>query len=162
MKLRRLDWLLVAIAVLAVVVGPLNGPICDPASTPPGITDLPGSFSRCEFRFPVEIILGAAIAVLALVIVAVRGRVHRVDLYQTVMKLRRLDWFLLAVAVIALLAGFLLNGPICYPVIGPVGYAPPAGQCAGLRFPIETAAGVEVAAVALLIVVVRVRRRESV
>lgn len=76
------------------------------------------------------------------------------------MMFRPLDWLLLMIAVATVLAGLLLNGPICYPAIGPVGYTPSSHQCA-LRFPIEIASGVTLAVIALLIVAIRVRRRPS-
>jgi hypothetical protein len=77
------------------------------------------------------------------------------------MRLRPLDWLLLVVAVAAVLAGLVLGPPICNLVIGPVGYTPPAGQCAGFRFPIEAASGAIVAVAALLTIALRLRRNSN-
>jgi hypothetical protein len=79
MRLRRLDWFLVGVAVVAAVAGLLlDGQICHIAShiasTPrPGITALPGDIDPCASSFPVAI-LGLMLAVIALSIVAIRMR----------------------------------------------------------------------------------------
>jgi hypothetical protein len=68
MRLRPLDWCLLAIAAAAIVAGfVLNGPMCE-------ITFCPDAPCPCIFHFPTQIAAGLAVALLALVIVAVRAR----------------------------------------------------------------------------------------
>jgi predicted anti-sigma-YlaC factor YlaD len=71
--------------------------------------------------------------------------------------MRRMDWMLLAVALVAIAIGVALNGPICYSPLGNEG----SNQCAEIRFPAELIGGAVVAAIAVGIVILRRLRRPS-
>jgi hypothetical protein len=104
MKLHPLDWILIVVAGAAVVVGVLlNGPSCDLPMGPDGASGCTG------WHFPVELVSGAGLAVIALAIVAVRVRRRPNSMIR----------FFGAVAAVALIAlAAYLTGPrlrvVCY------------------------------------------------
>lgn len=67
----------------------------------------------------------------------------------------RSDWLLIAGALVALVAGLLLNGPICPSGIGGV----MVSGCGALQFPVPIAIGAAIAAA--LVVAVLWRRRKT-
>ncbi len=68
--LRPIDWLLALVAIVSVAVGfYLNGPICEITFCP---NETPDNPCPCLFLFPWQIAAGVTLAILALVIVAIR------------------------------------------------------------------------------------------
>ena len=66
---RRLDWLLLIFAVLAIAVGVyVNPPVCTPVL---GATT---SLECVQWRFPIESAAGVTVALICLAVIAVRIR----------------------------------------------------------------------------------------
>jgi hypothetical protein len=72
MRLRSIDWLLLLVAIVSVAAGfYLNGPLCEITFCPNGTPDNP---CPCLFLFPWQIAGGVTVAIVAVLIVAVRLR----------------------------------------------------------------------------------------
>lgn len=74
------------------------------------------------------------------------------------MPVRFVDWFLIGLALIAVVLGYLFNGPFCYPSLG---LDSSSANVCQLRFPAELAMGVALALLLLGAVFVRRRRRAN-
>jgi hypothetical protein len=68
---------------------------------------------------------------------------------------RPVDWLLVLVAVAAVFAGLLLNGPLCNASFGPFG----SSGCLSYNFPTADVIGAAIATLAVVTIVVRLRHR---